>query len=297
MTTTKDMTPVEIDTALAALYQHLYTAQDRQALWNDSVETAYRNMSRSYRSRPSVAEVQEALSQVLAGELTGYYADRMREAHERVNGFQQEIDNLKGQIMDYEDEYRARGGWTRAFLVTNGNGHVHSSMACSTCFPTTRYHWVTSLSDHDETEVVEAAGERACTVCYPSAPVEVLNRPTTLFTPDEEEKQRARAEREQRKAEREASMITLMVFQKDRRTKATVLRDVTWKTTRALQNDAGALVRNMHGSWAIVNGFEIPDDHDDQQRSLDDMLAALRERGVDTDALVAKNIKRAEKER
>jgi len=65
-------------------------------------------------------------------------------------------------------------GWTRAFLVTNSNGHVHSSMNCSTCNrngKATTFAWVTDFSDHDEAQIVAAAGWRACTVCYPTAPV------------------------------------------------------------------------------------------------------------------------------
>ena len=298
MTTAQDMTPVEIDTALAALYQRLYTAQDRQQSWNDSIETAARSLlSKPYWAKPTVAEVQALLRQVLAGEVTGYDATRMREAHDRVNGFQQEIDNLREQIAEYNEEFQRRGGWTRAFLVTNGNGHVHSSMGCSSCYPTTRYHWVTSLSDHDEAEVVEAAGERACTVCYPSAPVEVLNRPTTLFTPDEKAKQKARAEREAKKAERDAAKVTLTLPVQDWRSKVTVEREVTWKTTRALQNDTGSLVRKMSGAYAYLSGFEIPAEREAQERALVTMLDALKDRGVDVTALVAKNVKRAEKER
>ena len=90
-----------------------------------------------------------------------------------------------------------------------------------------------------------------------------------------------------------------------------VLKHVTWKTTRALQNDAGSLVRKITGEFAIVNGFdtetyayegEYPHQrmvavHQEQNlESLRTMLAALAERGVDTEALVVKNYKRAVKE-
>src|SRR5699024_1181900 len=64
-----------------------------------------------------------------------------------------------------------RGGWNRAFLVAGAGGHVHSSTDCSTCRPTTQYAWMTNYSGADEDTIVSDAGYRACTVCYPSAPV------------------------------------------------------------------------------------------------------------------------------
>lgn len=92
--------------------------------------------------------------------------------------------------------------WTRAFLVINSNGHVHSSMDCSTCFPTTRYNWLIQYSNDDEKTIVEDAGQDACTICYPSAPADVLNRPSRIVTADKIAKAQAKAERDAKKAER-----------------------------------------------------------------------------------------------
>ena len=86
--------------------------------------------------------------------------------------------------------------WTRAFLVINSNGHVHSSMGCSTCFDTTRYTWLVQYSNDDEATIVSDAGQDACTVCYPSAPADVLNRPSRIVTADKVAKAQAKAERE-----------------------------------------------------------------------------------------------------
>ena len=102
-----------------------------------------------------------------------------------------------------EAEYHARGGWVRSFLVTNPGGHAHKSTACSTCYSTTQFSWLTELSGLTEAEVVELAGERACTVCYPSAPVNVLKRESQL-RPDVEARA-VKAAREQEKAEKAAA--------------------------------------------------------------------------------------------
>jgi hypothetical protein len=110
-----------------------------------------------------------------------------------------EIDELAACYRDYY--------WNRAFLVKASNGHVHKSQDCSTCFPTTEFAWLPQLSGADETEIVEAAGETACTVCYPSAPAEVLNRPTTIVTADKVAKEAAKAEREAKRLERDAKRL------------------------------------------------------------------------------------------
>jgi hypothetical protein len=99
--------------------------------------------------------------------------------------------------------------WNRAFLVQNNNGHVHARMSCSTCLPTTEFAWLVDYAAATETEIVEAAGEEACTVCYPSAPADVLNRPSTIVTADKIAKAAAKAERDAKKAEKIAKRPTV----------------------------------------------------------------------------------------
>lgn len=181
MTKTLDlavMTPAEVDAILADLDYERYVAFMKAVQYRQS---AYKAQEGSRYSRPDP---------VRAEKLMGYASEQDQIAAAK-----------KDEMAPYEAEFDRRGGWTRAFLVvTSGTGHVHSSQRCHTCYPTTQFHWVTKLSGHDEAEIVEAAGERACTICYPSAPAYVLNRPTALFTKDEEAKQAARAEREAKKA-------------------------------------------------------------------------------------------------
>lgn len=105
-----------------------------------------------------------------------------------------------------------RRRWTRAYLcVSNGTGHVHSSTNCSTCHRTTRFNWRTEMSGLDEAEIVERSGERACTVCYPSAPVETRTRPTQVFSPEEIanriERERRAAARAEKLAKQEARAL------------------------------------------------------------------------------------------
>jgi hypothetical protein len=133
----------------------------------------------------------------------------------------------------FKAEWNRRGGWTRAYLVvTNGQGHVHRTTSCSSCYPTTQFVWLTELSGADEQEIVDQAGERACTHCYASAPVALrLDRPTQLFSEDEKRRQAERDERAAKKAAAEAEKITVAGYHDFGHTTTKI-----FKTTRAATN-------------------------------------------------------------
>ena len=126
-------------------------------------------------------------------------AEEISECEEKIATFKNELSKVNGQIRDLDAIYN-QDPWTRAFLVLASNGHVHSSLDCSTCFPTTRYQWLIQYSNDDEATIVDDAGQDACTICYPSAPAETLNRPSRIVTADKIAKAQAKAEREAKKA-------------------------------------------------------------------------------------------------
>lgn len=145
------------------------------------------------------------------------------------------IRELTEQMKPYHDEYDRRGGWARAYLVQNNGGHVHSSTQCSSCYPTTRYAWLTDYSGKTEDEIVYASGELACTVCYPSAPVDVLKRVGEIRRPgDVEREQRAAEKAAKAKAAAAAAVI-------DPNTGKTLYR-----TERAATNEIGSALWNLH---------------------------------------------------
>lgn len=128
-----------------------------------------------------------------ASDTTG---DRIRDPLRDVEVAQDERDRSREQVDGLQEAFWIRGGWNRAFLAANMNGHVHAGTGCSTCRPTTRFAWLTDYSGADEDAIVAAAGHRACTACYPSAPLgDATSLPTKMFTPDE---LAAQAERERR---------------------------------------------------------------------------------------------------
>ena len=175
MSVTKEFA-VKIDTELSSWYHKRWDVSSKLDVAEDSIrfyEKHYPNL---------VEEIQK-------------YKDKVAKLNQEYAKIQAEIKKLDA-IYDQDP-------WTRAFLVINSNGHVHSSMDCNTCFPTTRYNWLVQYSNDDEKTIVEDAGQDACTVCYPSAPAEVLNRPSRIVTADKIAKAKAKAERD---AKREAKI-------------------------------------------------------------------------------------------
>lgn len=122
------------------------------------------------------------------------------------------IESIKAERSLFIDEWNRRGGWNRYFLVDSesGNGHVHyddSHYRCSRT-NTTAHYWLTEQSGLRAIDVVALAGERACTVCFPWAPVGALAGPTELFTPSEIVRQKAREAKAAAAAARNAKKIT-----------------------------------------------------------------------------------------
>ncbi|SMD23933.1 hypothetical protein [Lentzea albidocapillata] len=127
-------------------------------------------------------------------------AEYATELRPQIEQARQAIAECEATERPLEAEFERRGGWTRAWLVLNTGGHVHRTTACRTCFPSTRFAWLTQFSGHDETEIVEQAGKAACTECYPSAPVDVRNRPSRIKTPEQLAREAEKAEGAKAKA-------------------------------------------------------------------------------------------------
>lgn len=113
-----------------------------------------------------------------------------------------------GRLEGVANDYR----WNRAWIVvTNGKGHVHKTTSCTTCYATTRFQLLPQCSALTESEIVWLAGERACTICYPSAPVASRDLPTQLFSIEEEQAQAIRAEQVAKRNAKEAKKVTALV--------------------------------------------------------------------------------------
>lgn len=205
LTATRDFTtetPVDIDTELAEMFNE-----------------QWQHRMKADSARGSAENYQRMLDRMDKFDL-GIYGERYEGNIERrldeAEDHERQADELGEKMLPFEAEFTRRGGWSRAFLVTGG--HLHSSMNCSTCNregKRTQFAWMTDYSGSDEGDIVSDAGKRACTTCYPSAPVDTLGQPSKMFTPDEEEAARQRAEREAEKARKAAVKEAKAIYNPD----------------------------------------------------------------------------------
>lgn len=144
-----------------------WTVEDAQAVDTRiaaELEAAQRVMaaasvhySRRREARKMIAAGYRGYEQVLAAAEAGIEA-----AEAKAQPHRDEAARIDRQ------EYK---GWTRFYLVTSSDGHIHNSTACPTTYLSTTFGWLPDVSGLDEAAAVAAHGERLCSVCFPSAPV------------------------------------------------------------------------------------------------------------------------------
>lgn len=216
---------VEVDTALEAFW---LTEQDLTQQYGFAVSAVYRTVGRrpvgekpyAYDRNPKPeASLEQALALLDAAiakpnsekAYDEFGAEKVKAKYEAARAA---LVECKQAQEPFNQEYREER-WTRAWLVLNTGGHIHSTRACSTCFVTTPFGWLPQVSGMDEAEIVAQAGEAACTVCYPSAPVASLSQPRRLFHQTEVEAQQAREERAKAKEERAAKKAAKAIANPD----------------------------------------------------------------------------------
>lgn len=178
----KLITPVEIDTAINEASFEKYALEARIGYLESFIE--------SYEDK-------------------SLYASQVEAKRSELSKKRSELEEAKQTLSLLNLKY---AGWARAFLVSNANGHIHSSTSCSTCFLDTKFIWITALSGKSRLEIAELAGEKACSVCYPDAPSEYFTRKCQIEDPAVVE---ARAEREAKRVEREAKRLATGIWNPD----------------------------------------------------------------------------------
>lgn len=165
-------TPAEIDTRIAAIAV-------RQAEIQMGLQRAQYTLDSKYVSE---SELDKAV--------------------ETIKALNAERGELFDEVAPLNEAYRAQR-WTRFYLVTNSNGHVHTSTECETCFADTSFGWLTQFSGTEQDEMGKLSGMDACARCFPNLPAEVMQakRDARVDTP---ERIQAREEREAAAAERDA---------------------------------------------------------------------------------------------
>jgi hypothetical protein len=188
-------TPAEIDTALLGAYGKIADLTSQQ-----------------HRLTATVSRIDAAEPGSYQSMLPAYSPENRAKLVAEIDALQKRIwEILDAEVYPREAQYNDRR-WTRYYLVDNSNGHVHKDEHCDTCFPTTRYAWLVEQSGMSAEDLVVLAGEKACTVCFPWAPVDILKQKTKLEAP---ERKAARLEREAKKAEREAKKAAKAIANPD----------------------------------------------------------------------------------
>jgi len=157
----------------------------------------------------------------------------------------------------------------------------------------TQFQWMTDYSSATEEEIIDAAGHRACTCCYPTAPLDP-NRPTKMFSTDEIAAAKAREDREAVRAAKAEKAAAVAVYDPDGG-ELTIpsyyskYRDVI-KTERAASNKAIEAARSLR---QYGDRSASADAH---RETLDLCVAALaHKRGVSKEAVLAEIEKKAAK--
>ncbi|WIC90199.1 hypothetical protein SEA_VROOMVROOM_49 [Arthrobacter phage VroomVroom] len=233
--------------------------------------------------------------QVRAAKGAAQRGDARAEEHftKRADAIEVEMDEIRVQLRPLY-EIADAGNWSRYVVVPGG--HVHRP-ECSTLYPRTVRFWLPSFSGADEAELVEAAGDHACTVCFPSAPT---NRPTTIPLLVEEREAREAEARE--KAQKRAQARTEAILDED--------GNVEYKTQRAAENALSQEIKSAlsYASYYAVQGgiYGIPEapnpeSHEEQLARLDKFIQThlegarrivglLQARGVETEPIVARKL-------
>lgn len=194
--------PVEFDEHAATAAKELAKARSRRRVGFDALHRAVGDRKKTggnwAKSDEQVLEAaREWVNLADGGAASAATGARIRGPLHDAQEAQEGLERAREQVDGLDEAFQIRGVWNRAFLVSNASGHVHSSTGCSTCRPTTQYAWLTDYSGANEDTIVRDAGHRACTTCYPTAPVGDANAlPTKMYTPDEVAAQKAREKKE-----------------------------------------------------------------------------------------------------
>lgn len=175
-------TPVETDTKLAQAYDDLnkskrdlyYATTDMHSLLKDRPQIKYVRKNRVAIYEHTPEQTRERLEELSQSETNIYDKERQQDAMQSFDEAQQKIQKYEQKI-EKLDAVHQKHNWSRFFIVPDG--HIHSSMHCSTCNKRglTSFSWLPDLSGKTEAKAVEDHGARLCTVCFPSAPVEWTN--------------------------------------------------------------------------------------------------------------------------
>lgn len=195
--TTTVRAEVAHDLVYADLLEEVVRTEDRLGRQRDHLRReAGDDFDNHFRSNR-----RESLAHLTTTELLARASERYPDKAERyaadLDSARRAHDAAYSAMLAHERNYQ---GWSRFFVVTSSDGHIHRDTSCSTCYVTTTFGFLPLLSGLTEADAVEEYGEILCSVCYPSAPSEWCEG-------ESKAKKEKRAQREAEKAERAAKKL------------------------------------------------------------------------------------------
>lgn len=175
----EEPTPREIDTALAAIYKRRTEANRALAR---AIDEAHRTVGdrRTLGTRRNCVSQWKRSDEDVEGDIHKLAISEApkpwalydpAKTSARINEARAELARCDNEQRPLDAVYDA-SPWSRFFLVTSSDGHIHRSMHCPSCRATTEYGWLPELSGLTEADAVAAHGQLLCSVCFPAAPVE-----------------------------------------------------------------------------------------------------------------------------
>lgn len=178
---------VEVDTRIAAAFTGWVKARQQTAWQRDSVRSGA-GQRQDYSRRSWNGTLDEAIDTLtdMGDDLAVHTSYRASEILAKLATLTEAQLAAEAAYVAAQDEYE---GWSRFFLVVGG--HIHSTMGCHTCYPTTEFGWLPALSGLTEADAVAVYGGVLCSICYPSAPVESTGGYSDGLTLAEQEARRS----------------------------------------------------------------------------------------------------------
>lgn len=259
-------TPREIDEHLA----DLHTERQRLGAMVASAANSFYHIAgarrqyvgRSLEYNLSFEEAEAKVHATAAGDET-YMGRRAQDAIDELEAARTALAAKKAEI---EQTNKLYTGWSRFFVVTSSQGHIHSSMHCTSCYDTTTYGWLPQLSGKDEADAVENCGPALCSVCFPSAPV--AHQGGKIST-DDAQRLASGATMAELKAEREAVKQAKLDAKAEKARKASIRAQKLMSKVDAFYEAHGGFdavmamdsVYNLTMSLQTTVGDVISDDH------------------------------------
>jgi hypothetical protein len=176
------------------------------------------------------------------------------------------------QLSPLYDEFIRRGGWTRWYLVPNG--HLHYDVSGDRCsrIPTTEHYWMTDHSGRSADEMIELAGDRVCTTCFPDAPVAPRPATARFMTPNEAERAAYREAADRKRAAAKAAQMTT--------SEGDPLYTATGYRGDLIKTEVAARRRALQDATDIAFYGTSHPSFDEWRETVDRMIAAIVHRDV-----------------